>query len=260
MKVTIYTTTSCEYSKQEKAFLTTHNIAFEEKNLEANREFLTEMLAVSNNFAGTPVTKIEKDSGEVKVLKGFTESEIAPELGISLSDSTPVTSTPIVPSEPVHEEQTPTPPPVVEPPIAPTPQPPVEPETPAMPEPMVMPDTPQPFVSASGTDPVAPPTPHEVDQTPLDNTTLPPLDVPTTPTPPVSTPTEPVEPTPSPEPMTPPTISEPAPTTDTTPVVEPTTQSSSPKNDLDSILSSLQSNINTSMDAKQTPPPPSATT
>lgn len=81
MKITVYTITDCEFSKQEKEYLTSHQISFEEKNLETNKEFLTEMLVVSNNFAGTPVTKIEKDDGKIEILKGFTKEEFDKTLG-----------------------------------------------------------------------------------------------------------------------------------------------------------------------------------
>ncbi len=82
MKITVYTVSDCKFSKEEKDFLKAHNLPYEEKNLESNREFLTEMLAVSNNFAGTPVTKVEKDDGKIEVLKGFTEDEFNETLGL----------------------------------------------------------------------------------------------------------------------------------------------------------------------------------
>ncbi|GAB4219966.1 MAG: hypothetical protein Fur009_8430 [Candidatus Microgenomates bacterium] len=75
MKITVYTITDCQFSKQEKEYLKAHNLAYEEKNLETNKDFLTEMLAVSNNFAGTPVTRVEKDDGTIRVFKGFTKEE-----------------------------------------------------------------------------------------------------------------------------------------------------------------------------------------
>lgn len=81
MKITVYTISDCQFSKQEKEYLTSHTLQFEEKNLETNKEYLTEMLAVSNNFAGTPVTKIEKDDGQSVVLKGFTKDEFDKILG-----------------------------------------------------------------------------------------------------------------------------------------------------------------------------------
>ena len=82
MKITVYTVSQCQFSKAEKEYLQLHNLPFEEKNLEQNREWLTEMLVLSNNFAGTPVTKIEKDDGSIVVLKGFTKEEFDKELGL----------------------------------------------------------------------------------------------------------------------------------------------------------------------------------
>jgi len=83
MKITVYTVSDCQFSKAEKEYLKLHNLPFEEKNLEQNREWLTEMLAVSNNFAGTPVTKIEKNDGTIVVLKGFTKEEFDKEMGLT---------------------------------------------------------------------------------------------------------------------------------------------------------------------------------
>lgn len=81
MKITVYTITDCQFSKQELEYLKAHNLQYEEKNLELHREFLSEMLNISNNFAGTPVTKIEKDDGKIVVLKGFTAEEFDEALG-----------------------------------------------------------------------------------------------------------------------------------------------------------------------------------
>lgn len=75
MKITVYTIADCQFSKQEKEYLISHSLQYEEKSLETNKDFLTEMLAVSNNFAGTPVTRVEKDDGTIAVLKGFTKEE-----------------------------------------------------------------------------------------------------------------------------------------------------------------------------------------
>lgn len=109
MKVTIYTINDCKFSQTEKDYLKKNNIAFEEKNLETNRDFLTEMLSISDNFAGTPVTQIEKDDGTKVILKGFTEQEFATELGLQASmaqDAKEETATPTenaVQSEPKTE-------------------------------------------------------------------------------------------------------------------------------------------------------------
>ena len=98
MKITIYTVTDCQFSKAEKEYLASHSLQYEEKNLETNKEWLTEMLAVSNNFAGTPVTKIEKDDGTIAVLKGFTKEEFDKTLGFTEEAK---------PAEPTKPEQPP---------------------------------------------------------------------------------------------------------------------------------------------------------
>ncbi|MCS7093204.1 MAG: hypothetical protein NZL96_02140 [Patescibacteria group bacterium] len=85
MKITIYTVNDCKFSQQEKEYLKARNLSFEEKNLELNKEWLTEMLAISNNFAGTPVTRIEKDDGAIRVFKGFTKEEFDEFLGFTVS-------------------------------------------------------------------------------------------------------------------------------------------------------------------------------
>ncbi len=117
MKITVYTITDCYFSTQEKEYLKGHNLPIEEKNLEQNREWLTEMLTISNNFAGTPVTKIEKDDGTIVVLKGFTQDEFDEALGFKVATDAP--SAPVVESAPVAEVAPVAPvvvaPPVVEP-------------------------------------------------------------------------------------------------------------------------------------------------
>ncbi len=123
MKITIYTVSSCPFSKAEKDYLVGKGFAFEEKNLETNRDFLTEMLSVSNNFAGTPVTRIEKDDGQIVVLKGFTQSEFDQTLMPTVQFQQRPSDQPQAPN--------PLPPPVPEPPSPPPPEPP----KPPMPEP-----------------------------------------------------------------------------------------------------------------------------
>lgn len=153
MKITLYTITDCQFSKQEKEYLTAHTLQFEEKNLETNREFLTEMLAVSNNFAGTPVTKVEKDDGSISVLKGFTKEEFDKLLGFA--DAKPAqapepaaapveTPAAAVPQQPVAPPvpEIPVSSPVAQP-VAPAPQAPVAP-APVDPTP-VMPQAPDPM-------------------------------------------------------------------------------------------------------------------
>jgi glutaredoxin len=80
MKIVIYTITDCPFSKAEKEYLTAKNLQFEEKNLETSKEFLTEMMSVSDDFAGVPFTIITKDDGTELKMKGFTKEDFEKEL------------------------------------------------------------------------------------------------------------------------------------------------------------------------------------
>jgi glutaredoxin len=209
MKITIYTITDCQFSKQEKEYLATHNLPFEEKNLETNHEYLTEMLNVSNNFAGTPVTKLEKDDGSTVVLKGFTAEEFDKELGFA-ADGKPAEQPAQMPAEEkpkvevVADQQNAAPP--AAPPEMPTPQPPA---------PVPQPPTPQPPTPEV---PVVPPTvPDQSAQPSMD---LPPLSMNNAP----SVPQEPAAPV------------QPAPTADSASAAESTIDDAS----LDAILNQLQ--------------------
>ena len=117
MKITVYTIKDCTFSKQEKEYLNANKLVFEEKDLETNKDFLTEMLAISNNFAGTPVTRVEKDDGTIAVLKGFTKEEFDKTFGFTASPTTlgSENPTPTVVPPPIND--TPIPPVVETPPV-----------------------------------------------------------------------------------------------------------------------------------------------
>lgn len=165
MKITIYTTNDCEFSKKEKAYLSAHGQLFEEKNLESNKEYLTEMLAVSNNFAGTPVTKIEKDDGTTVILKGFTQEEFDKTLNVApvttsapaaatASTDVPTATPPAAPAPTLAGQdvgQPSTTPPEPTPPTPPTPTPPTPEPTPPVVEPT--PPTPSPVEPPKANDP-----------------------------------------------------------------------------------------------------------
>ncbi len=99
MKITLYTVNNCQFSNAEKEYLKAHNLSYEEKNLEQNREWLSEMLAVSNNFAGTPVTKIEKDDGQIVVVKGYNKEELDEILGFNKKEEAVVNATIDIPNQ-----------------------------------------------------------------------------------------------------------------------------------------------------------------
>src|SRR3989338_7277921 len=145
MKVTMYTINNCPFCDQEKAYLQSKGIAFEEKNLDQNREFLTEMLALGNNFKGVPVTKIEKDDGQSVVLKGFTQEEFDQAFtGNAAAAVPPVVAASDQPNPTPPSQPDPvTPPPVVEPPVVEPPAPTPEPTPPPVVEPPATPTEPQ---------------------------------------------------------------------------------------------------------------------
>ncbi len=159
MKVIVYTVATCKYSAEEKAYLKTQNISFEQKDVEKDHEALETMLKVGNNFAGTPVTQIVKDDGSQIVLKGFTQSEFDDALGIA-PQTAAQTTTPPVTQEPVAATA-----------VAPA----------TILAPSDQPNAPMPSVAAS-TEPVTLPAPTQLDATvvgipqqpmPIDTTSAP---------------------------------------------------------------------------------------
>lgn len=108
MKITVYTIKDCTFSKQEKEYLNANKLAFEEKDLETNKDFLTEMLAISNSFAGTPVTRVEKDDGTISVLKGFTKEEFDTTFGLTASQPAADAVKPVEETPKIEETKTPT--------------------------------------------------------------------------------------------------------------------------------------------------------
>jgi glutaredoxin 3 len=75
MKVTLYTIPECPYCQQARDYFTAKGIQFEEKDVKADKDSLSEMLSLSNKFAGVPFCSVLKDSGETVMLKGFTEAD-----------------------------------------------------------------------------------------------------------------------------------------------------------------------------------------
>ncbi len=219
MKAVIYTQNNCQFTPQEKTYLASKGVTFEERNVEANKTFLDEMMKLGANFAGTPVTQITKDDGTTEVLKGFTQAEFDAALGGASASAGAMADKPVqtanadmnAPLPPSGQATPPAPDPVT----APTPDPVVPPEPVAPPaqEPMPMPE-PTPA-------PVEPPV-----QTPSDasvQTANSDMNVPTT-----SVPDPVVPPTPAPDPMPEPTTPpSPEDSADNAAPVEPTAPATS---------------------------------
>ncbi len=244
MKVTLYTTTDCQFCKQEKDYLASKNVTFEEKNVQTNRSFLQEMLDISNNFAGTPVTKIEKDDGKSVVLKGFTQSEFENVFASNVQQANSTIPTPPsdqpVQDQPVSDQPvstpTPDPAPVVPEPPKPEETPPVV-ETPSNPDPL------PPFPTSNTPTPVQDDTTSEMHSTiPIDpSTTDVPASVP--PSTPSDQPQEPVVPEPT----------EPTPPVETPPIVESPTPTEQPSVNQDQQLNAILDSLKTKAEEPTAP-------
>lgn len=199
MLITIYTISDCPFCKKEKEYFDSLNLPFVEKNLEHSREYLEEMMVLSNKFAGVPFTIINKDDGATVKIKGFTKEEFDQVLGlipaVPAGNSTPLPPTPPEPSAPT----VPTADEPIEEPILPQ-------DVPTSPPPPVGEPAPEPVLQ---TPPSATPPPASLQAALNLSNPIPPADVPA-PTPPAPNP--PVsEPASEPTPSTPPTESDPNP-------------------------------------------------
>lgn len=98
LKITLFKTANCPFCKAEKDFLNKNSLLFVEKDVESDEASLKEMLALSDNFAGVPVTFLQNKDKKT-VIKGFTEADFMLELekiGL-LTNAKPVES--VMPSE-----------------------------------------------------------------------------------------------------------------------------------------------------------------
>ena len=82
MQITIYSTTTCPYCKQEKDYLASKNIDFSEKMIDTDDAAQKEMSALSNGFLGVPYTSITKDDGTHESILGFDIGKINSVLNI----------------------------------------------------------------------------------------------------------------------------------------------------------------------------------
>jgi len=88
--VTLYTIENCPFCKAEKEYLAKEGMQFTEKRVDTNEADLKEMLELSDNFAGVPVTLI-KTGDRQRVIKGFTQADFEQELvNLGLKQGTPM--------------------------------------------------------------------------------------------------------------------------------------------------------------------------
>lgn len=83
MQITIYSTTTCPFCKMLKDYLTSKNIAFNEKLVDQDETAQKEMAAASGGFLGVPFTVIVKEDNTKETVLGFDQGKINSVLGIA---------------------------------------------------------------------------------------------------------------------------------------------------------------------------------
>lgn len=71
MSVIIYTTPTCPYCKQAKAYFKEHNVQYEEKDVSADSAAQEEMTKKSGGFMGVPLLDINGT-----IVQGFDKKKI----------------------------------------------------------------------------------------------------------------------------------------------------------------------------------------
>lgn len=76
MSVTIYTTPTCAFCKQTKAYLQEKGVEFDERDVAADTQAAQEMVDISHQM-GVPVTVVKKEeSAEPQVIIGFDQAAL----------------------------------------------------------------------------------------------------------------------------------------------------------------------------------------
>ncbi|MDR7319223.1 glutaredoxin family protein [Brevibacillus nitrificans] len=78
--VIIYTQTTCGPCQEEKMWLTSQQVAFEDRDIRKNDAYFQE--AISLGASMTPVTLIKKDNGEDVVIHGFDKEALKEALSL----------------------------------------------------------------------------------------------------------------------------------------------------------------------------------
>ncbi len=74
-KVTIYTTPTCPYCKQEKEFLKENNVEFEEIDVASDSDKAKEMVDKTGQM-GVPATIVKTDDEKEEIIIGFNQDKL----------------------------------------------------------------------------------------------------------------------------------------------------------------------------------------
>ena len=81
MKLKIYTTTTCPFCKQEKAYLDSKGVKYENIFVDEDQKAAEEMVKISHQM-GVPFNVITKDDGTTITVLGFEKERLDKILGI----------------------------------------------------------------------------------------------------------------------------------------------------------------------------------
>jgi len=81
MKIRLFTTPDCPFSKKTRDLLRKHSLDFEDNNVLVSKEAREEMIKISGQMA-VPVIEIEKSGEKTAVIRGYNEPEIRSQLNL----------------------------------------------------------------------------------------------------------------------------------------------------------------------------------
>ena len=82
MQVIVYSTTTCPYCKQLKAYLDEKGVKYESKVIDTDQAAQEEMAKYSGGFLGVPFTVVDKD-GQKDTILGFDKNKVNSVLGLN---------------------------------------------------------------------------------------------------------------------------------------------------------------------------------
>lgn len=76
MDITVYTTSTCPYSRQLKQYLAGKKVEYAEVVLDKTPAKLTEMRQYAQGFSGVPFVLIKQERDQVETVKGFDSGKL----------------------------------------------------------------------------------------------------------------------------------------------------------------------------------------